>query len=205
MKEKTYQNMKTLAIVGVVTVVALAGILYLTTDNGIRNQVPIATTEEPTVTDPTEAAAPTTTQEGVTTQAQALFDARVDTINNTDAVAKLLETINLRENIAVYTSSVLPNQTPKTLKITFSKVVNEADRITFNANVQKYAIQILALIADAQQVKWIYTVQTNTGQTIRASGVTSVSDSNPLLKENIKQYGASPADVQKLLNVQMGL
>ena len=105
---------------------------------------------------------------------------------------KLLETIDLRKNVAAYTVRLQLEEEPKGMTITFDETVAEADKDSFDQNMQQYAELILALVADAQEVQWTYTLRSNG----------SNEEATDLLKNSVKQYGESAEMVQALLNQQ---
>lgn len=201
------KNLKMILIIAVVTVVALGILLLLISGNEERDQVP---------TDPTEAAETieteteqqteeeTTPEPGISKEAQALFDAKVESMEDSAAVAQLLETIDLKKNIASYLVSLQAKEEPKTLIITFDKTVAEVDKDTFDKKVQRYAEQILALVSDADEVQWTYSVKHNNGKKEEVTVFLDTKQATELLKNNIKEYGESSKMVQALLNQQKG-
>lgn len=203
------KNIKMILVVAAVTAVALGGLLLLISGNNERNQVPVDPTEidettEPTQDETTESAASTEGNTSEETEARRLFQAKVDKIEDSTAVAQLLETINLKKKIAAYMVELQIKEEPKSVNIRFSKKVVQKDKDVFNKEVQLYAEQILALIADAQQVQWTYTLVSDSGASEDVTVYLNEQQASELLGANVKQYGASLKAVEALLKLQKG-
>lgn len=200
------KNIRMLLIIAAATVVALAVLLMLISGNEERNQIPV----EPTKTSETkESEAPTDvnettvpTEEGVSQQAQLLYDARVEDINDSAAVAKLLETVDLRKNVANYQVTLMVKESPRSMVITFDKTISTAEQQTFDEKMQKYAEQILALTNGADQVQWVYTVKGEDKKKEERNVYLDGERAKELLKNDVKKYGASAKAVQNLLDQQ---
>lgn len=207
------KNMKPIIIVAAVTAVALGGLLLLISGNEDRNQVPIDPTvegEETTANSAeTEQTAQTTqaadpAQAGVSKEAEALFAAKVQSIGDSASVAALLETIDLKKNVANYRVEIQSAQQPLNLNIRFDKVVGEADKDAFDKEMQKYAEQILALITDAQEIQWTYTLKRQSVQE-EVTVFLNEQQAQELLSQNVKAYGESSQAVDALLQKQKGM
>lgn len=203
------KNLRMILIVAAVTVVALGVLLLLISGNEDRNKIPNDPTEASETTEgETSASLDETTaaptEEGVDKDAQALFDAKVESIETSAAVAKLLETIDLKKNVANYRVEIQSKKTPKTLTITFDKEVATKERKVFDDKIQKYAEQILALVTDADEVQWNYTEKKSDKKKDNVTVYLNTTDATALLKEDVKKYGESAKAVQKLLDQQKG-
>ena len=202
------KNLKMLLIVAAVTAIALGGLLLLITGNQEREQVSVdppsvASSEAESTEAETEASKEESqsTQANISQRAQSLFAAKVDSLEDSAAVAQLLETIDLRKNVAAYTVRLQLDEEPKGMTITFDETVAEADKDSFDQTMQKYAEQILALVTDAQEVQWTYTLRSN-GSNEEVTVYLNEQQATDLLKNNVKQYGESAEMVQALLNQQ---
>lgn len=201
------KNLKMLLIVAAVTAVALGGLLLLITGNQERDQVTVEPPSAASESESTEAETETSTEEAQSTQAnisqraQNLFAAKVDSLEDSAAVAQLLETIDLRKNVAAYTVRLQLEEEPKGMTITFDETVADADKDSFDQNMQQYAELILALVADAQEVQWTYTLRSN-GSNEEVTVYLNEQQATDLLKNSVKQYGESAEMVQALLNQQ---
>ena len=159
------KNIKMIIIIAAVTAIALGGLLLLISGNDEdRDKVPNAPTEpqeqtlesesEQTEEATEEASSGSGKTSEVSAEAQTLFGVKVDKMDNSVGVAKLLETIDLKKNVASYSVELLTKSTPKSMNIRFDKTVGEADKDKFDLKMRKYAEQILALVGDAQEVQW---------------------------------------------------
>lgn len=197
------KNIKMILIIAAVTAVALGGLLLLISGNDDRDQVPTDPTvpgETEETTQPTEASSGV----GISKLAQKLFAAKVDSISDSAAVATLLETMNLKENVASYMVELQFKEAPKSVNIRFDQTVKQDNKDSFDKKVQMYAEQILALISDVQQVQWIYNVKPETGSEEQVTVYLNEQQARELLKNDVKLYGTSEKTVDALLKQQKG-
>ncbi len=213
MRKLLGKNMKPVILVAAVTAVALGGLLLLISGNEERDQIPIdPTAEGEKVTDnapettqttqPTQAADPS--QPDLSQMAQKLFAVKVQSIGDSAAVATLLETIDLKKNVANYRVEIQAGQQPLSLNIRFDKTVDEQGKDAFDKEMQKYAEQILALVADAQEVQWTYTLQRQ-GLQEEVTVFLNEQQAQELLSQNVKIFGESVEAVEALLQMQKGM
>lgn len=205
------KNLKMILVIAVVTVVALGILLLLISGNEERNQIPTdptesAETRETEKTAETEKAKEPTAQHdaNVSSEAQRLFDAKAETIDDSIAVAQLLETIDLKKNVDNYSVSLNVKEEPKSMSITFDKTVSKANKDAFDKKVQNYAEQILALVTDAGEVQWTYKVKEEGKKAEEVTMYLNEQQATELLKNSIKRYGESARLVQTLLDQQKG-
>lgn len=214
MRKLLKKNMKPVIIVAAVTAVALGGLLLLISGNEDRNQVPLDPTAEgaeaASNAEETTQAAETTnaagaSEEGVSQEAEKLFAAKVQSIGDPPAVAALLETIDLKKNVANYRVEIQAVQEPKSLNIKFNKIVGETEKDAFDKTMQQYAEQILALVTDAQEVQWTYTLKKESGVAEEVTVFLNEQQAQELLAHPVKSYGQSAQTVDVLLQKQKGI
>ncbi len=209
-RSNSNKNLRMILIIAAVTAVALGGLLLLISGNEDRNSVPL----DPTETEETTSAAAeqqtqtsqSTTQtetQAASKAAQTLFAAKVESISDSAAVAKLLETIDLKKNVASYKVELQTKDTPKSMNIRFDKTVAEADKDKFDKEMQKYAEQILALVPDAQEVQWTYMLKKG-GKSEEVTVFLNEQQAEDLLMKDVKSYGESPQALDILFNQQKG-
>lgn len=202
------KNIITILIVAAFTAVALGVLLMLISGNEERNQVPTAPSEASEAEEETgqkaEATTAVQTEPGVTQTAQILFDSRVQSIEDSVGVAGLLESMDLKKNVASYKVEIQVKKSPKSLAITLDKTVGEKDKQSFDENMKKYAEQILALITDVEEVQWIYTLQPEGKKQEETTVFLDIKGATELLKADVKKYGESAKRVQALLDQQKG-
>lgn len=202
------KNIKMILVIAAVTAVALGGLLLLIAGNDERNQIPTDPTESEEATE--AATEPETTQAdetenlGISAEAQQLFAAKVESIGDSAAVAKLLETIDLKTKVANYMVELQTKESPKSVNIRLHKTVAEADKDAFDRMVQGYAQQILALITDAEQVQWTYTLIPKEGEPSDITIYLKQQQATELLGADVKKYGASEKTIDALLKMQKG-
>lgn len=200
------KNIRMLLIVAAVTVVALAALLMLIAGNEERNQIPTDPTrvsetdesEEPT--DVNETTVPT--EEGVSQEAQNLYNARLETIDDPAGVAKLLETIDLKAKVANYKVELLVKEEPFSMIITFETTISGGNQDAFDKRMEIYAEQILALVSDAQQVQWVYDVKGENKEKEQRTVFLDEAGAKELLGSDVKRYGESAKMIQSMLDRQ---
>lgn len=204
------KNLKMILIIAAVTVVALGVLLMLISGNEERNQIPTDPTQTAETTKP-EAEQTVEPEEeenepapGVSNEARKLFNAKTETLEDSAAVAQLLETIDLKKHIANYVVNLQFKEEPKSLNIAFDKTVPKERKDSFDQKVQAYAEQILALITDADEVQWTYHVKEEGKKKEEVTVYLNVKQATELLKNDVKAYGESEKMVQALLNQQKG-
>lgn len=204
------KNLRMILIVAAVTVVALGVLLLLISGNEDRNKIPNDPTEASETTESETAASleettATPTEEGVGKDAQILFNAKVERTGDSVAIARLLETIDLKKNVANYRVEIQSKKSPKSITITFDKTVATKERKAFDDNVQKYAEQILALVTDLDEVQWVYAEKKTDNKKEDVTVYLNTDGAETILKTNVKKYGESAKAVQTLLDQQKGL
>lgn len=203
------KNIKMILVIAAVTAVALGGLLLLISGNNERDQVPTDPTESGEATEQateqeTTQAQETEEERGISDEARELFSAKVDSISDSAAVAKLLETIDLKTKVANYMVELQTKESPKSVNIRLHKTVAEADKNTFDRMVQGYALQILALINDAQQVQWTYTLIPQQGEPADVTIYLNQQQAAQLMGSDVKRYGADEKTRDALLKLQKG-
>lgn len=210
MKTTIEKNIKVIVIVSAVAAILLGGLLLLIADgdtseseNGAKDLVTdIGGSEDletKATTQPTTEKREASKQEKLSAQAAELFAAKTDTIGDGVAIAKMMETIGLEQSVARYAIELQEKQTPKIIKITFEKTVKEDDRIELDEEIQGYAMIILALVADVDEVQWSYQSKAEGKAAEPVTVYLKSDDATKLLNGDIKEYGRSEAAIQKLL------
>lgn len=204
------KNLIMFLIVGIVTVVALGVLLMLISGNQEREQVAVdppaqtAESEQETQAEDAQETSQETaegTESSTSQRARVLFDAKPESISDPAAVAQLLEKMNLRKNVADYRVTLQTQEEKKGMQITLEKTVTEENKDAFDSEMQKYAELILALIPDADEVQWTYTVK-KAGASEEATVYLDAEQATERLNTDIKKFGESAGTVQALLNQQ---
>ena len=134
--------------------------------------------------------------------AGALFECKVDDINDTASVAKLLEVIGLEEITGKYTVRIDKADGIHVMMLKIDEAVEKADKENFDYNVQLCAEQVLALVTDVRKVVWEYEVVTKDPK--EESTVISIDTegAGKELGKDVKSLGKSADTVKNLLTIQ---
>lgn len=200
---KLNKHIVTIVIIGVVTVGALGLMLLLLAGNQERNSIPVDPSRNvaKSTTQPTQIV----TEKGISAEAQALFNARAESIDDQVAVAKLLEVMELQKRTGEYKVELKVEEKQKYMLINFNRPVKEANVEGFDAQMQNNAQVILALVPDAEEVHWSYTVQGEDGRRKVNTVNFNSKTKTPSVKADIKSFGSSAKKVEELLNLQRGV
>lgn len=208
MKKTINKNIKVIVLVSAVAAILLGGLLLLISGNETSSPGEISAAEittdigadntEPSKTE-TATAAETTRNSNTSDRAAKLYAARVESISDGAAIAKLAETINLEKEVGRYTMEIQKKEAPKSISIIFDMKVPEKKRIKLDEEIQGYAQIFLALVADAEQIEWEYQVKKKDGKTEEVTVFLKAEEATKMLGSNVKAYGASEEAVDKLL------
>ncbi|MDO4545874.1 MAG: DUF4825 domain-containing protein [Bacillota bacterium] len=134
--------------------------------------------------------------------AKELLECKVDDVNDTAAVAKLFDAMKLEEVTGEYTVTISAGEEAQVLSLTLTKPVAQADKETFDANMQLCAQQMLALIPQVGEVQWNYSVLSDSAKEEAVSVSLDEAGATKELGKNVKNYGNSAGKLQKLLEKQ---
>ena len=134
--------------------------------------------------------------------AEKLFDCKVEDINDTAAVAKLLETMGMEGVTGTYTVQIAPESEVQVLTLRVEEAVQKIDRETFDGNMTILSQQLLALIPGVGKVQWNYSVVSADAK--EESTVVSIDEAGATeeLGKDVRSYGKSPKKLQSLLEKQ---
>lgn len=134
--------------------------------------------------------------------AGALFECKVDDINDTASVAKLLEVIGLEEITGKYTVRIDKADGIHVMMLKIDEAVEKADKENFDYNVQLCAEQVLALVTDVRKVVWEYEVVTKDPKEESAVISIDTEGAGKELGKDVKSLGKSADTVKDLLTIQ---
>lgn len=199
------KNLKKIVLAVIIIAIGLGGLLMLISGNADdRDEVPADPDGQQTEQKQERKKAEKDDHPGVSDEALALYNARVDQLSDTAAIAQLTETIDIKKNMGDYMVTLQLTEESKEMLIAFDVEVYTNEQTAFDENMNMYAQQLLALIADADNVKWTYTLKKeNKTETIKGS--LNCKKASEVLKLDVKDYGESPEMVQTLLNTQKGI
>lgn len=134
--------------------------------------------------------------------AGSLFECKVDDINDTASVAKLLEVIGLEEITGKYTVRIDKADGIHVMMLKIDEAVEKADKENFDYNVQLCAEQVLALVTDVRKVVWEYEVVTKDPKEESAVISIDTEGAGKELGKDVKSLGKSADTVKNLLTIQ---
>lgn len=148
-----------------------------------------------------------------------LYEARTPYVGDMPALNQIAELAEIRSNFGDYTNSLHTSSRPYRWTLEFTengwKGVIGRDGDTFDKWMARYAMQLLALVDNLEEVGWTYTDLHGEER----SGVLTLEEANALLPElteaynqthagcdwaplsSIKDYAGSPADLQRLVDI----
>ena len=163
-KKQVNKNLKMIFIIALLIVIGMGVLLMLISGNDEdRNEVPINPAETEQQDDKKDRKdrklAEIDDHPGVSDTALNMYNARVDDISDTAQVAQLLEASEMREDMGGYLATIETKDGNDILMITFEKQLRSGEDTAFDESATWYAEQFLALIEEADEVKWVYKIE----------------------------------------------
>lgn len=197
------RNLKLLLVIAAIIVIGLGFLLMLISGNQERGEVDANKGDATKQTEQREQAKKSD-HANVSDEALDLYNVRVDDISDSSAVAQLLEKTTMRKELGGYMVTLNVKKSPKGMLIKFEEKVEEEKQQAFEDSIKIYAEQILALVSEAEEVQWTYTLVKN-GKEETIEDYMNIKVATGLLGMNVKEYSKSPEMVQTLLNNQKGI
>lgn len=135
----------------IVAIAAFAAVLLIAGTAGQNREVSAQTDEETVSTGDMEI-------DASAERAQELYGCRVEDVNDTAAVVRLLETIGLENIAGKYTSTITTEDDTEVLSIVLEDVVQQSGKETLDQNMEKCSQQIIALMPSVGKVQWSYSL-----------------------------------------------
>ena len=201
------KNLKLIVAVAIIVAIAMGFLLMLISGNADdRSEVPIDPTaeqQEDKKDKKDRLLVSADDHPGVSDVALDMYNARVDDITDTAQIAQLVEASEMREELGGYLITLKLKGEEKALVISFEKVLMDGEDAAFDEVATWYAEQFLALIEEADTVKWTYQID---GKKKLTEKTLTLEQANDLLgTDDIKTYSETPELVQTLLNNQKGI
>lgn len=209
MKKRVYKavnkNLKSILLIAAIIAVGFGVLLVMISGNAVdRDQVTTEQVEQQQEKREERKEAKKDDHPGVSDEALALYNARVDDIADTGAVAQLTETMDLKKNVGSYMVTLEIGEEANVMMIAFDVEVYENEQTAVDETINMCAQQLIALIDNADSVKWTYTLKKG-NKTETIEGSLTAKKASEQLKLKIKEYGETPEMVQTLLNSQKGI
>lgn len=197
---KTTGNKKAVRYILIVLILVIAaGAAVLLTvgrsdgnDTGDRKQESGVAAMQPLVIDTSEA------------YAKKLYACKVEDVDDTAAVVTLLETMGMESVTGKYTATISPEEKIQVLTLTAEEPVKKTDKKVFDANMELCSQQLLALIPSVDKVQWVCSVSSGSAEEESSTVSLDSAGATKQLPEDVKSYGGSAGDFQKLLMIQAG-
>ena len=129
--------------------------------------------------------------------AQQLFESRNAYIGDASANGKILNLLNIAEELGSYSVELKTDEKPYWIKLNFESYVS--DRDTFDLKMLDKAFLILALIDNANEVQCSYPYTEDGKDTLITLYITQ-QQATDTLRKDIKSFAESDEGIQELLN-----
>lgn len=193
-KKHVNKNLKMLLVIGLIVVLALGFLLMLISGNDEeRSQVPIDPTAEQAAEKEDKkdrVIAQSNDHPGVSDTALALYNARVDNIEDTAQVAQLLEASGMRAELGDFVATLDVKGEKDVIVIAFDKKLREGEDNAFNEIATWYAEQFLVLVEEADEIKWTYLIESK----VTEASTEKPADKNESDKKDSKSDKNDKAD-----------
>lgn len=134
--------------------------------------------------------------------AQVVYSCSVEDLNDTAAVAGLLEAMDMEAVSGEYAVEIAPEGDVYTLSFALTDPVKEEKQTAFDQKMEKKAQQLLALIPQLGKVQWDYVVKTADGKEKAASVSVDTAAAKKSLGEDARDFGSSQRAFKELLSIQ---
>ncbi|MDF2822431.1 MAG: peptidase BlaR1 [Clostridiales bacterium] len=133
----------------------------------------------------------------VSSLAQELYDNKNPYIGNHIADGKILELLNIADELGRFTIELQTSIEPYSIKLNFEdKVIDRAD---IDLAMQYYSYIILALIDNASEVHWSYPFDIDGEETLVTASVRA-SDIQAIIGHDVKEFTKSAENLQMLID-----
>ena len=136
--------------------------------------------------------------------ARELYDCKVDDVNDTAAVVKLLETMGLEDVTGKYTATIAAEGDIQVLTVTIGDSVQKASKKTLDDNMEICAQQMMALMPSVDKVQWTYSLRSADAEEETATVSLDEAGAKEKLSRDIDKYGESAKAFRSLLQEQAG-
>lgn len=136
--------------------------------------------------------------------AEELYGCKVDDVNDTAAVVKLLEAMGLENVTGKYTATIAAEGDIRVLTVTFEDSVQKANKKTLDDNMVICAQQMMALMPSVDKVQWTYSLRSADAEEETTTVSLDEAGAREQLSRNIDKYGESARVFRNLLQEQAG-
>lgn len=139
-------------------------------------------------------------QDGILIQERVarLYGARTPYVGDISALNRVANTMNIQSKCGHYTNRLQTSQEPYGWTLEFSNIYSEETAARLDKTMQyEMAPLMLALVDNLGEVSWTYRTQDGALQT----RTVSLSQVNEAIPRPVKDYAASPAELQQLIDL----
>lgn len=137
-------------------------------------------------------------------RAQELYECRVEDVNDTAAVVKLMETMGMEGIIGKYTATITKEDNVQVLSIDMEEAVQASNRKLLDDGMVKCSQQLMALMPSVGKVQWSYSVLSAEAGDETVSVSLNTEEAAEQLGHDIQEYGKSADAFRSLLTQQLG-
>ena len=129
-----------------------------------------------------------------------LYEAKAPYVGDISALNRVAAALNIQSGCGPYLNSLQTSHEPYGWTLEFSNVYTEQDSVWLDDTMEHdLAPLMLALVDNLGEVSWTYQTQ---GGAVRTRTVT-LAEADAALPRPVKDYAATPADLQQLLSLLM--
>lgn len=135
--------------------------------------------------------------------AKLLYSCRVEDVNDTAAVAALLETMGIEDVAGKYAATIRADGDTQAMTIELQEPVQKAGKKSLDKNMENCAQQIMALMPSVGRVEWTYSLASTSKEEDETATVSlDEAAATKQLSKDVKKYGKSEKAFKKLLTKQ---
>ena len=134
--------------------------------------------------------------------AKQLYSKKAEDVNDTAAVASLLETMKLEDAGGKYSATIKADGDTQVMTIALQNSVQKAQKKTIDKNMENCAEQIMALMPSVGRVEWTYSLISAKAEDETVTMSLDEDAASKQLSKDIRKYGKSERTFKKLLSKQ---
>lgn len=134
--------------------------------------------------------------------AKQLYSKKAEDVNDTAAVASLLETMKLEAAGGKYSATIKTDGDTQVMTIALQSSVQKAQKKTIDKNMENCAEQIMALMPSVGRVEWTYSLISAKAEDETVTMSLDEDAASKQLSKDIRKYGKSERAFKKLLTKQ---
>ena len=132
--------------------------------------------------------------------AKLLYSCRGEDVNDTAAVATLLENMGIEDVAGKYAATIRADGDTQAMTIELQEPVQKADKKSLDKNMENRAQQIMALMPSVGRVEWTYSLASTSKEKDETTTVSlDEKAATKQLSKEVRKYGKSEKAFKKLL------